>query len=186
MAANKVQFGLKNCYYAIATFSGTTVTYGTPKAIPGGVNLNLSAQEESTKFYADDRLYFATISNTGYEGDLEVAKIPDDMFQDVFGYTLQGTSKVLCENASVEPKHFALLFEINGDQAEERYALYDCVAGRPAVASGTIQATKEPVTQSIAITAAPLSDGVTLRRTTDSTTSTVKAGWYSSVFVATT
>ena len=186
MAANKVQFGLKNCYYAVATFSGTSVTYGTPKAIPGGVNLNLAAQAESTRFYADDRLYFATVSNTGYEGDLEVAKIPDDMLQDVFGYTLQGTSKVLAENATVEPAHFALLFEINGDQGEEKYVLYDCVAGRPSVASGTIEATKEPVTQSIAITAAPLADGVTLRRTTDQTTSTVKSGWYSSVFVATT
>lgn len=186
MAANKVQFGLKNCYYAVATFSGTSVTYGTPKAIPGGVNLNLAAQAETTRFYADDRLYFATVSNTGYEGDLEVAKIPDDMLQDVFGYTLQGTSKVLAENATVEPAHFALLFEINGDQAEEKYVLYDCVAGRPAVASGTIEATKEPVTQSIAITAAPLADGVTLRRTTDQTTTTVKNGWYSTVFVATT
>lgn len=184
--ANKVQFGLKNCHYAVATFSGTSVTYGTPKAIPGGVNLNLTAQSDNTKFYADDRLYYATVSNTGYEGDLEVAKIPDAFFTDVLGYTLQNTSKVLAEDATVEPKHFALLFEIDGDANEEKYVLYDCVAARPAVASGTVQATKEPVTQSMSITAAPLADGITLRRTTADTTSTVKEGWYTSVFVATT
>ena len=184
--ANKVQFGLKNCYYATFTISGSTVTYGNPQAIPGGVNLNLSSQSESTKFYADDRLYFTTVSNSGYEGDLEVAKIPDDMYVDIFGYTLQSTSKVLAENVSVEPKHFALLFEISGDADAERYVLYDCAAGRPAVASGTIEATKEPVTQSISITAGPLPDGTVMRRTTADTPTTTKNGWFSTVFVATT
>ncbi len=184
--ANKVQFGLKNCYYAIATFSGTNVTYSTPVAIPGGVNLNLSAQQDNTTFYADDRLYYATVSNTGYEGDLEVAKVPDAMYTDVWGYTLQNTSKVLAEDAAVEPKHFALLFEISGDADGELYALYDCVAGRPAVASGTIQETKEPVTQSISIQAAPLADGIVLRRTTASTPTSTKEGWFSTVFTATT
>lgn len=182
----KVQFGLKNCYYAKATFSGTSVTYATPVAIPGGVNLNLEAQGETTKFYADDGVYFQTVTNTGYEGDLEVAKVPDQMLKDIFGYTEGTTSKVIADDANAEPAHFALLFEISGDADSERYVFYDCVAGRPAIASGTISGTKEPVTQSMTISAVPLANGVTMRRTAAGTPAQTKSGWFSSVFTSTT
>lgn len=182
--ANKVQFGLKNVYYSKVTFSGSTPTFATPVAIPGGVNLNMASQNEVTKFYADNMLYFTTYANNGYEGDLEVAKLPDAMLTDIFGYTLTGTSKVLVEDNNAEPAHFALLFQIEGDVESECYVLYNCVAGRPSVASGTVQSSKEPVTQSITITAAPLPNGRTMARTTASTTSTVKDGWFTSVWNA--
>lgn len=181
---NKVQFGLKNVYYAKITETNGTITYGTPVAIPGGVNLNLSAAGEITRFYADNIVYWMTQSNQGYEGDVEVARIPDAMFKDIFGLTEGGTSKVLTENANVELAHFALLFQIDGDKQEDLHALYNCVPTRPAIASGTIQATKEPVTASFAISAIPRpEDGKIRARTTDTTPTATKSGWFSSVFV---
>ena len=73
--ANKVQFGLKNVHFFPLTGADT---YGAAVAIPGGVNINLAARGESTEFYADNVVYYASVANNGYEGDLELAKITDD------------------------------------------------------------------------------------------------------------
>lgn len=183
--ANKVQFGLKNCYYAKISAFGSPNTYATPIAIPGAVNLNLAAQGETNKFYADDTVFFSSVTNTGFEGDLEMAKIPDQMLKDIFGYTETTTSKCLDDNANAEPAHFALLFEINGDVQSERYVMYDCVATRPAIGSSTTETSKSPVTQSISITAVPTSSGVSCRRTTVNTPAQTKNAWFTAVNTAT-
>lgn len=176
---NKVQFNLKNAHYAVKTASG----YGTPKAVPGSVALNLNAVGEITPFYADGVVYYNASSNNGYEGDWEVAKIPDQMLQDIWGYTLGTTSKVLTENANVEPAEFAFLFQIDGDEQEEYYVLYNCTATRPGIASETNKETKEPHTQTSTIKAVPGSDGHVFARTTKDTPTATKTGWFTSVFV---
>lgn len=184
MAENKVQFGLKNCYYSKITETGGTFTYGTPVAIPGGVNLNLDAAGDVTRFYADNIVYYMTQANNGYEGTAEFARIPDSMYTDIFGLTVGGTSKVLTEAANVEAAHFALLFQIDGDANEDLHVLYNCVPTRPAISSGTIQATKEPVTASISISAIPRpEDGKIRARTTDTTPTATKTSWFTTVFV---
>lgn len=184
MAENKVQFGLKNCYYAKITETNGTITYGTPVPIPGGVNLNLDASGDTTKFYADNIVYYMTQANQGYEGSAEFARIPDAMFKDIFGLTEGGTSKVLTENANAELAHFALLFQIDGDANNDLHVLYNCVPTRPAIASGTIQATKEPVTATVNLSALPRpEDGKVRARTTDTTPTATRTGWFSSVFV---
>ena len=184
MAENKVQFGLKNCYYAKITETGGTFTYGTPVSIPGGVNLNLDAAGDVTKFYADNIVYYMTQANQGYDGSVEFARIPDSFYKDILGLTEGGTSKVLTENAETELAHFAFLFQIDGDKDEELHVLYNVVPTRPAIASGTIQATKEPVTATMNVSALPRpEDGKVRARTTDTTPTATKTGWFSSVFV---
>ena len=37
----------------------------------------MEPQGDSSPFYADNIVYFTSISNTGYEGDLEMALFPD-------------------------------------------------------------------------------------------------------------
>lgn len=176
---NKVRFGLKNVHYSILT--GTS--YGTPVAVPGAVSLDLSPAGDINKFYADNIAYYVAVSNQGYEGSLEIAKIPDAMLADVWGFTLGTTSKVLTESASAEPKTFALLFQIDGDQNNDCFAIYCCTGARPNIGSQTIEASKEPRTQSIDITAAPRSDGKVCAKTTKDTPSATKTGWFSTVFV---
>lgn len=154
--ANKVKFGLKNVHYAVASEVGGVITYGTPVAIKGAVNLSLDAQGDETNFAADDNAkYYNVTNNTGYSGDLEVAKFPTSFLTDIFGY-LTDTNGNLFEDAEAEPKHFALLFEFSGDANKTRHVMYYCSCSRPSVASGTTTETKDPVTESVTITAAPL------------------------------
>ena len=176
---NKVRFGLKNVYYAI--WNGTE--YGTPVAIPGAVNLDLDPAGEANKFYADNIAYYVTSSNQGYEGSLEIAKIPDSMLKDVWGYTEGTTSKVLTENAEIEPKAFALLYQINGDQDNDLFVLYNVTAARPTIGSQTIEEAKEPNTQEFDITAAPMADGKVFAKTTKDTPAATKTSWFTSVFM---
>ena len=186
--ANKVQFNLKNVHYALLTESvGTggaiTYSYGTVVSVPGAVSLSLEAQGERTPFHADGVPYFVAIGNNGYEGDLELAKVPDAMLKDIWGFSEGTTSKVLTEVNSTEPKAFALGFQIDGDSDSELYWLYDCVATRPAIASQTNTESKEPQTATCSISAIPRGDGKIFARTTDGTPTNTKTGWFSTVFV---
>ena len=50
---NKVQFNLKNVYYAVMTTTGDTPAWSTPVKVPGAVTLSLDPQVDVTPFYAD-------------------------------------------------------------------------------------------------------------------------------------
>ncbi len=186
--SNKVKYGLSNVYYSVYTESLNeqgqyTYTYATPVAIKGAVNLSLESQGEQTTFRADNVDYFVTSSNNGYQGDLEVALLPDSFKIDVLGYTLD-SNKVLVEKADAKPKGFALMFQFEGDANARRHVLYNCKAERPSVASQTTDTTIEPVTDTITITAvARLNDNVVKASTKlDDTTSAQYTGWFTSVY----
>lgn len=187
MSENKVQFNLKNVHYAVLTETVSqgevTRSWGTPVHVPGAVSLSLDHQGDISPFYADGIVYYKAVSDNGYEGDLEMARFPDSMRQAIWGDTIGATSKVLTENAKVEPKNFALLFQIDGDADNEFYVLYNCAATRPAIEANTTEDSKTPTTQTSTISATPLDTGAVLARTTSDTPTATKTGWFSSVFV---
>ena len=107
---NKIRYGIKGCYYAVATIAADgTATYDTPVALPGAVSLSLSPEGDTTPFYADNIVYYTAIANNGYSGDLELAKIPDSFLTDCLGYAAD-TNGVLYADAGASPVNFALLF----------------------------------------------------------------------------
>lgn len=180
--ANKVKFGLSQLYYSVLTEADGEYTWATPVAIPGAVSISLDPSGETSTFRADNIDYYVTASNNGYEGDLEVAIFPESFRTDVLGETSTETDNVLIENANMRPKPFALLFQFEGDQSGTRHVLYNCSTTRPSVSSQTTDETIEPVTETVTITASPLSDGVVKASTNAQTTTTVYNSWFTKVY----
>ena len=182
-AANKVKFGLKNCHYAKATLDPVTneVTFGTPVAIPGAVNLSLDPEGDTEPFYADDMVYYTTIANNGYSGDLELALVPESFRKDILKET-EDANGVLVENSDVETEHFALLFEFSGDKKKIRHCLYYCSVARPTIEGKTIEDSKEVQTEKLELTATPLPNGLVKVKTGANTSDAVYNGWYTGVY----
>jgi phi13 family phage major tail protein len=180
---NKVKFNLKNVHYAKLTLADDgTPSYGTPVAIPGAVSLSLDANGEPENFYADGIAYYVINNNMGYDGDLEVALIPESFRKDILKEGLDANG-VLVENSEVNLEKFALLFEFDGDQKHIRHALYNCSASRPGIEGNTNEDSKEVQTETLTIKATPLPDGRVKGKTGDTTDSTVYSNWYNAVYL---
>lgn len=179
--ANKIKYGLRNVYYAIATEgAGGALTYATPVAIPGAVNLTLSQEGETTPFYADDVVYFQSVSNNGYSGSLEIALVPESFKTDVLGETADAQS-VMIETADVQPKEFALLFEFQGDDKATRHLMYRCTCSRPDVAGATKESSIEPQTETLNLTVMPRINDQKVKASCPYS-SAEYAGWFSQVY----
>ena len=185
---NKIKYGIKNVYYAIATIAANgSATYGTPKALKGAVSLSMEPQGNTNKFYADNIVYYTSVANNGYEGDLELALIPDSFLTDILGMT-KNSDNVIYEDAGADPVHFALLFQFEGDQKATRHVLYNCTAARPTAAGNTKEDSIEPATESITITATTiyvesLDKDIPKAKTTIDTGSTIYDAWFTTVYV---
>ena len=102
---NKVKYNLKNVHAAKLTETaddgGTPVfAYAAPKAIPGAVSISLDAEGETSPFYADGIVYFRSVTNNGYSGDLEIALIPEWFRTEILQEKLDAKG-VLVENSGV-------------------------------------------------------------------------------------
>lgn len=179
--SNKVKYNLKNAHYALLTVGEDgSVTYGTPVSLPGSVSLSLDSNGDPENFYADGIAYYVINNNMGYEGDLELALIPESFRTDILNEKLDSKG-VLIENADVELASFALLFEFDGDVKHIRYVMYNCSASRPGIEGKTNEDTKEVQTETLTIKATPLSSGIVKGKTGNTTDETTYNDWYKAV-----
>ena len=186
---NKVKFGISKCYFAVATIAADgSATYATPKALPGAVSLSLDQQGETEKFYADNIVYYTSVANNGYEGDLEVAKLTDDFLKDILGYGTDANG-ILYEDVNAPVVHFALMFQFEGDAHARRHVLYNCTCNRPSVSGTTKEESIEPQTETVTITATsvyhPGYDKDIVKASVTPTESTQYNAWNSSVYMVT-
>jgi phi13 family phage major tail protein len=188
--ANKIKYGIKNVYYAVATLAAdNSATFGTPVALPGAVSLTLDPEGDSNIFYADNVAYYTSYANNGYSGSLELALIPDAFRKDVLG-EIEDSKDVLVEEQGAPSIHFALMFQFEGDDKATRHVMYNCVASRPSTNGNTKEASIEPQTETINLTVtsvynASLDKDVVKARTSDSTNTTTYTGWFTAVYTPT-
>lgn len=189
MSENKVRFGLSNVHYAVLT-EGSSNVWATPVAVPGAVSLTVDSNVASSDFYADNVAYYRTFANNGYSCTLEMAKISEAMLSAIWGIAADSTG-VIREKTGVEPKPFALMFQVEGDQDAEHYLFYRCVpSGKPSEGSQTTDENgADPQTQSFDFSALPLvtgaanQKGLIKAKTGSSASTAVISGWYSAVNV---
>lgn len=188
--ANKIKFGLKNVYYAKATIATDgSATYSTPVSFPGAVSLSLSPQGDTSNFYADNVVYWVGVSNQGYEGDLEIARVSDDFKKDILGYIVDGGG-ALVEDVNAPAQHFALMFQFEGDEKATRHVMYNCVAQRPDTAGSTKEEGVDPQTESVSITATSIFSSALntdiVKAEMAEATNTPYSTWFTSVYTVTT
>ena len=180
---NKVKFNICNVHYApLSQDNDGKYPWGPPVALPGAVSLSLDPQGEPESFYADGIEYYVINNNQGYDGDLEVALIPESFRRDILMETADANS-VLLENAASETGKFALLFEFDGDVRKIRHVLYNCSASRPGIEGKTNEESREVQTETLTIKATPLADGMVKAKTGDSTDEAVYKDWYKAVYM---
>lgn len=186
---NKVKFNLKNVHAAKLTETVaegvTTFSYATPRAIPGAVSISLDAEGESSPFYADGIVYFRSVTNNGYSGDLEMALIPEWFRTEILQEELDSKGVLIEKSDNRESVKFALLFEFDGDANCIRHVLYNCTSSRPSIESETKEDTIEPGTEKLSITADPRADGLVKAKTGDTTDATTYTNWYQTVYLPT-
>lgn len=156
-------------------------TYDNPIKVPGAVSLSLEQQGELTPFYADGIKYYVASSNGGYEGELEMAMIPDE-FREKILKEVKDTNGVLFENSNTESVEFALGFQIDGDTEPTLFWFYNCTATRPNIEAKTTSDSKEPDTDKISLSCAASADGTVRSKTTTESYTDVKDKWFTKVY----
>lgn len=191
MSENKIKYGICNLHYAKITSVSTTgeFIYASPKAFAGAVSVSLSKTGDIIKFYADNIEYWTGDGFTGYEGDLEVARVTDDFKKDILGYVADNKD-VLVEDMNAEVAHFALLFQFQGDVKATRHVLYNVTAGRPNMDGSTKGESIEPATETISISAASAYNAafdkqLVKAEANANSNSTTYDNWFTSVYAAT-
>lgn len=151
-AGDKVLFGLENV--TIFPKIGENA-WGDPIRIPGAINLALNPSGSTNALFADNKKYFNSIANTGWEGDLEMVMFPDEFYIAALGWKHDDRGG-LVEVSDAVPKPFALAFEVSGDIQKRRVVFFECTATRPASEAKTTEDTTTPQTQKSTVTAVPV------------------------------
>ena len=190
-----IKYGISNLHYApITAVSDAGVpTYATPIPFPGAISISLSAQGERRQLSADNVVYFEAWSNGGYEGDVNVAMIPQHFRTACLNEKedAAANSPTVYETAELIMQPFAFLFQFETDLGPIRVVLYNCTASRPQIASQSVdgESGMDPSqsTETFTISAKGRRDNKLIRCKTKIEAQNTEAfqNWFTSVYVPT-
>lgn len=156
--AGKVQFGISSAHYAVITTDDSgKMVWGTPVAMPGAENFNVSQGGGNENIiYADNINYWSRSTSTGISGDLQMAKFPDAFAIDVLGFTRDETTGGLLDGPSSIAKDFAFGFQLETDKGGKRVWLFKCSATKPNYTAATMTESITEANETVTITASPV------------------------------
>ena len=150
--ANKVEFGISELHVGTYTVDDQgVVTLGTPYHQAGAVSFSPETQSEQNIFYADNIAYWSGYSGGTVEGDLEVAMFDDAFKTQFLGYKAL-TSGGLAAVKNPDKPDVYVAFQVEGDDESRRVILYNCALGMINREYNTIEESKEPTTETLAVT----------------------------------
>ena len=150
--ANKVEFGISELHVGTWTVAQDgTVTMGTPYHQPGAVSFSPEENSEQNTFYADNIAYWSGYSGGTIEGDLEVAMFDDAFKTQFLGYVALADGGLANVKNATKPNVY-VAFQVEGDAESRRVIMYNCSLGAITREYNTIEESKEPTTETLAVT----------------------------------
>ena len=150
--ANKVEFGISELHVGTWTVAQDgTVTMGTPYHQKGAVSFSPEENSEQNTFYADNIAYWSGYSGGTIEGDLEVAMFDDAFKTQFLGYVALADGGLANVKNATKPNVY-VAFQVEGDVESRRVILYNCSLGAITREYNTIEESKEPTTETLAVT----------------------------------
>ena len=150
--ANKVEFGISELHVGTWTVAQDgTVTMGTPYHQAGAVSFSPEENSEQNTFYADNIAYWAGYSGGTIEGDLEVAMFDDAFKTQFLGYVALADGGLANVKNATKPNVY-VAFQVEGDAESRRVIMYNCSLGAITREYNTIEESKEPTTETLAVT----------------------------------
>ncbi len=126
-----------------------------PIHIPGAVSFSPEPQSGEYAFDADDEVYYQTLESDNYAGNLEMAKIPDSVLAQMFGWVLDKLGGLLQVQGG-KKRSFALMGETSGNVHGRRFVYYNTTASIPAENASTKTRPVAVQTQTMAVAMNPI------------------------------
>ena len=146
----KVKFGLSNVHIAKRIEAeGGAVSYETPVEFPGAVNLTLEPQAEEINFYADNVKYWNEFFLNSYSAEFECAMVHDFFKTGYLGFMADTAGHLVETNA--RSNAFALMFQVETDVSNKKYAIYNVIASKPNQEYATVEESTEPQTSTLTL-----------------------------------
>lgn len=140
--------------YAIATVSDTSVTYSAPKWLPtfeaGGREYSAEPNGEVTEIYADGICVYSQEDNNGYDINLTLLAVIDDIQKDWYGFEKVtnesgNTGTVEYANAKTYPKFALFICEDTTNGVGKTTIFYYCnINKRPSKSGKTAEGKFDP------------------------------------------
>lgn len=131
------KIGISKFHYAVQTAEDSATadaTYGTTKAVPGLVSIEVTTEAQSNTLYADNGPYETASAMGAVNVSIDLADLPLDVQADLLGHAYTETpDKTLVKKASDNAPYVAIMFEfLMGSGVKQCVKLYKGKFSEPA------------------------------------------------------